>query len=268
MTQPSSSVAAIVTALGTHNPAWRPDVGIPHGAGWIRGTSFRRATAGPFHDLLLRIGTRVGTSDRRTIAALFALRFGWMSIVAIAAYLRHDAVLDVTLDNISIKFKESTFFERLALHEPRGTLGASGPALIACLRQGLVDQATPVVDALHAWSGFTPRGTWGMLTSSWASHVTSHFGETGDQKEALPVLADLFAGDDIVARMRPKFHLVTYGDVTQVYQRRASCCRYYLVPRGELCASCPLVSQEERVRRNLAFMKSQIDPAHVKGHHA
>ena len=32
--------------------------------------------------------------------------------------------------------------------------------------------------------------------------------------------------------------------------RRASCCRIYLLPRMELCASCPLVSQEERLARN------------------
>ena len=259
---------AIFNALGEHNPAWRADIGTPQDPGWISGTSFRSATEGPPHDLLLRIGTRVGTSDRRTIAALFALRYGWTSVLAVAAYLRHDAVPDVSLENISIKFKENTFFERLAFHVPRGATSASDPrSLLGCLRRRLVEQAQPVVEALHDWSGFAPRGTWGMLTSSWAAHFTSHFGEMGDQREALPVLSDFFAGDDIVAAMRPRFHLVTYGEVTQVYQRRASCCRYYLVPRGDLCASCPLVSHEERVQRNRAWMKSQMDATVGKGHH-
>lgn len=277
-----SPFVAIFKALGEHNPAWRADIGPPQDPGWISGTSLRRATEGPPHELLLRIGTRVGTSDRRTIAALFALRYGWTSVLAVAAYLRHDAVPDVSLENISLKFKENTFFERLALHVPRGAMKASDPAsphpsvealpsdprsLLGCLRRRLVEQAQPVVEALHDWSGFAPRGTWGMLTSSWAAHFTAHFGEAGEQSEALPILSDFFAGDDLVAAMQPRFHLVTYGEVTQVYQRRASCCRYYLVPRGDLCASCPLVSHEERVQRNRAWMKSQMDATVGKGHH-
>ena len=42
------------------------------------------------------------------------------------------------------------------------------------------------------------------------------------------------------------------------YQRRASCCRYYLLPQGSLCASCPLVSDEERLAKNLDWMREQL----------
>jgi hypothetical protein len=54
-------------------------------------------------------------------------------------------------------------------------------------------------------------------------------------------------------------HEVTYLGATHVYQRRASCCRIYLLPGQELCASCPLVSQGERVERNRAWMKVQLE---------
>ncbi len=62
-------------------------------------------------------------------------------------------------------------------------------------------------------------------------------------------------------------HEVTYLDATHLYQRRASCCRIYLLPRMELCASCPLVSQEERLARR-AWMKTQLERQRKERGHA
>src|SRR4029079_18495921 len=72
--------------------------------------------------LLERIGQRFRTRDRKTIAASFALRFGWASVMAIGPYLQYRCVPDVGLENVSFKFKESAFFERMAIHAPRGTV--------------------------------------------------------------------------------------------------------------------------------------------------
>jgi hypothetical protein len=268
-----SPVAAIYDALRATNASWSVDIGTPSGPGWITGTELRDASSGPFHALLVRIGERQQSADKMTIAASFALRYGWASAMAIAPCLKYGCVPDVSLDNISLKFKESTFFERTAIHEPRGTMVASDPAarhstitgvadqaaLLRALRVALADQATPVVEALHGWSCFARRGTWGMLTSSWAAHITSLHGDSRDQRPALPILRDFFAGDDIVSIMRPRVHEVTCLGATHLYQRRASCCRIYLLPGNELCASCPLVAQDERVARNRAWMKTQIE---------
>ena len=177
---------------------------------------------------------------------------------------------DVGLDNVSFKFKESTFFERTAIYCPRGVVvdgdaRAQHPSiatvsdaaeLLCTLRRALVAQSEPVVDALYEWSGFARRGTWGMLTSSWAAQFTGLCENPDDQRGVQPVIEDLFDGPDVVAAMRPRLHAVTYGAATHLYQRRASCCRCYLLPQGELCASCPLVSEEERLRRNREWMKN------------
>jgi hypothetical protein len=267
-----SPIAAIYDALRARNASWSVDIGRPSGPGWIAGSDLRNALAGPFNELLLRIGNRQGSTDRKTIAASFALRYGWASAMAIAPYLEHSCVPDISLENISLKFKESTFFERTAIHEPRGVMTIADPAashpavttvadrheLLRALRSALVSQAMPVVEALHEWSGFARRGTWGMLTSSWAAHITSLHGDSRDQRPALPILRAFFAGDDVVAIMQPRMHEVTCLGATHLYQRRASCCRIYLLPHHELCASCPLVSHEERVDRNLAWMKTQL----------
>ncbi len=265
-------IVEIYAALRAFNASWSVEVGRPSGNGWIAGAELRVASTGRFNDLLRSIGESAGTADRRTIAASFALRYGWSSAMAIAPLLKHSCVPDVSLDNISLKFHETGFFERTAIHEARGVMVAADPRashptittvadpyqLLRSLRSALMTQAIPVVDALYEWSGFARIGTWGMLTSSWAAHVTNLVGEGRDQRPALPLLEAFFAGDDLVAKMQPKLHALTYRGVTHLYQRRASCCRIYLLPQMELCASCPLVSHEERFARNLEWMKTLL----------
>lgn len=272
----NSPIVRVFDALRSLNASWAVTIGRPEPrAGWIVGAELSDATAGPLNEFLVKMGTRLKTTDRRTIAALYAMRFGWASAMAIAPYLKYNCVPDISLDNVSLKFKESTFFERTAIHEPRGVVvegdaGSDDPgvrtvrdrgALLECLRDQLKTQADPVVETLHDWSGFARLGTWGMLTSSWAAHLITLPANGPDQTSVLPLLRHFFNGDDVVARMQPRVHTVSYRDATHVYQRRASCCRFYLVPEGELCASCPLVPHEERLARNAAWMKRQLDRA-------
>jgi len=276
-----SPLVGIYDALRTLNASWHVEIGTPAGLGWIAGVDLRDAERGPFNDLLTRIGERANTTDRRTIAASFALRIGWASAMAIAPYLRFQCIPDIALENVSFKFRESTFFERTALHDPRGHViagdarathaaiatVADADVLLRTLRTALVSQSAPVVDALYRWSGFAPKGTWGMLTSSWAAQFTGLCDTPSDQRAMLPTIEAFFTGDDEAAAMQPRMHPVTYGSVTHLYQRRASCCRYYLLPQGDLCASCPLVSHDDRLARNLQWMQTQIErQARSQGH--
>ncbi len=274
MNEPTTSpVADIYNALRAFEANWHVEIGRPVGVGWIAGNDLRDAQSGPFHELLLRIGERAQTTDRRTVAGSFALRYGWASAILIAPYLRYHCVPDISLDNVSFKFKRSTFFERTALYEARGTVVASDAraghhslstvpddeALLRELRSALMTQAKPVVEALHEWSGFARNGIWGMLTSSWAAQFTALCENRTDQRAMLPVIESLFVGNDAVAKMRPRMREVPCGEAVPLYQRRASCCRWYLLPQGELCTSCPLVSDAERVHFDLAWMKKQLE---------
>ena len=267
-----SPLLAIYDDLRAFRPKWHVEMGTPHGTGWIAGTDFLSATTGPFHELLSRIGERARTSDRKTIAAAFALRYGWSAGVAIAPYLTHQCVPNIALDNVSLKFTESTLFERVSLHRPEGVMlqqegATSHPSvqllssqtdLLACLRERLVQQAAPIVEALYRWSSFSPKGMWGMITSSWGAQFIHIMGEIATQERGLPLVQQLFAGTDIVAQTQPCFYPVTYQHVMHVYHRRATCCRYYLLPQGGYCASCPLIPQEESVRRNIEWMKTLV----------
>jgi ferric iron reductase protein FhuF len=267
-----SPIEDVCQAVRASLPAWAVDLGRPRGTGWTPGTDLMRPDEGPFRALLERIGEQLHTADRRTIAASFALRYGWSSGMAIAPYLLYACVPALALDNVSFQFHDQMSCDRVAWHQLTGAMlrqdGAAphpsveyltGPEpLVARLRTSLVRQADPVVDALSAWSQFARRGVWGLITSAWGSQFVHVCGEIGAQTDALAHLRQLFAGDDVVSHMQPRFYPVTYQQVTHVCHRGASCCRYYLLQPGQYCASCPLISDEERLRRHTEWMKTLV----------
>jgi len=85
-----SLVEAAIADLEKIDHKWRIEIGRPrHSHLWLSGLDFARSGEGPFLALLLRIGERLRTKRRKTIAASFALRFGWSSSAAIAPFLLH-----------------------------------------------------------------------------------------------------------------------------------------------------------------------------------
>jgi FhuF 2Fe-2S C-terminal domain len=278
-----SPIAACYEHLRTIHPNWYVEWGRRDEDGWISGEAFTNAFEGPFYELLERIGARIQTADRKIIAASFVLRFAWSAGVAVAPFLLEQCVPDVRLENVSLKFNRSNLFEKVSLHVAQGVSNAQsgvaeqltvtsnncdrGPTypvstephiqpldpnnpLLAALWTTLVEQAQPVVDALYAWSHFSKRAMWGQITSSWGSQFTTIFGQLHRHLEALDHARLFFDLPGFLMGARPTFYLVNHLQITRVYQRRASCCLYFKLPNGSYCASCPLISQDERVRRN------------------
>jgi hypothetical protein len=117
-----SPIIAMYQALRARRPKWPVEMGQPHGPGWNPGTAWLTAWEDPFQALLAQIGKRLQTADRRTIAASFALRYGWSSGVAFVPYLLYACVPTIALDNVSFKFNDHGAFERAALHQPAGVM--------------------------------------------------------------------------------------------------------------------------------------------------
>jgi ferric iron reductase protein FhuF len=251
------------------HPDWYVEFGRRCGDGWIPGDALRWPDLPPFSDLLSRIGQRLMTSDRKVIAASFALRFGWSAGAAVAPYLLKSCVPDVALDKVSFKFSTQTFFEKLSLHD-RDAIVSENPshvlnpwarpdsALAAALRRTLVTQADPVVHALHEWSRFSARAIWGQIASSWGAQFTSVLGHLGRHIEALEQARMFFDEPAFLRGMSPRFYAVTHRNRTRIYHRAASCCLYYRLPSGKYCANCPLISQAERVRRNKEWIEKTV----------
>jgi hypothetical protein len=242
-------VAEMYGRLRGVHPNWYVEFGRREGDGWIPGDAFRAPVQGLFFDLLSRIGARLKTPDRGIAAAAFALGFGRSAAAAVAPFLLHGCVPDLRLDNASFRFDERTLFERVSLHAPRAV--REGDAL-AALRDTLVEETDPVVDALHVWSGLTHKAIWGQMAASWGAQFVNVFTHLGEPIRALEPLATFFDDPRLPFRMQPEFYPVTVGEVTRIFQRRAACCFYHKIPDGQNCMSCPLISRVERLRRNEA----------------
>jgi len=252
-----SPFVAVFDRLRALDPSWDVALGEPEGPHWIRGTDLTAPDRGKLHDLLERIGARLETSNRKIIAAAFALRFGWSSAAAIGPYLVARCVPDLRLENVSFRFGASTLFERVALHKPRGAMlnpdvDAPHPdvtvvhdpsALRNHLRDALLANAGPVVEGLYLWSRFPRRAIWGQVFSSWAAPMTQILAHTGAATAdgAVQVATAFFDDPRPVFAMRPHFYTVASDGESRAYHRRASCCLYYKLPKGSLCASCPLL---------------------------
>ncbi len=275
-----SPIVRVYQELRRLHPNWYVEFGARSGDGWIPGFAFLEPSEGLFLDLLRGIGARLRSDDRKVVAASFVLRFGWASGVAIAPFLLHRCVPDVRLENVSLRFSDETFFERAALHEPRGVIvrregfahhpdleiietdpddqgqAADNTELVSRLRAILLSQAKPVIDALYVWSGFSRRGLWGQVMSSWGAQFTTIFAHLKRHTDALPCAREFFDPACFPKGMTPSFYMVEHAGLKRIYHRRSSCCLYYRVPAGSYCASCPLVSQNERVRRNKEWIES------------
>ena len=270
-TMKPTSATFVIEELGAIEPGWSVEIGRPNGKQWVSGEDLKDAGTDPFQDVLQRLGGTLGTNDRRTISASFAMRFGWSAGTAIAASVIHGWVPDIRLENISLRFGgRNTMFERLALHRAQGTFfegaeskdeskDASRDALLRVLRDTLFEQAAPVVEALRLWSHFPPRATWGMISSSWGAQCSNVFARLGDQCSGAELARALFRGNDVIAQSQPRFYPVTYNTFTRMYYRSSSCCRYYLLPDKQHCAQCPLIEEDHRVRRNVEWLRKSLE---------
>lgn len=276
MTQSSdfetSPLRSVYAHLRTIHPNWYVVEGVPDEAGWIAGRELTEPERGPLGTLLENIGARLKTQDRKVVAASFALRFGWSSGPAIGPFVVSDCVPDMSLENLAIKFSQ-TLFERVALRTGRATVlrdsqHASLPlaaavddrdALILTLRRTLIEQASPVVLALSAWSRLNKPAIWGQVLSSWGAQIAAVFAELGRHEEALATIDRFFCADEPAFSLKPRFYPIHHAGVTRVYHRRGSCCLYYRTPAESYCASCPLVEDEERYRRNRAWIEKSLE---------
>ncbi len=124
------------------------------------------------------------------------------------------------LDNLSIKFRETTLFERTALHEPDGWHAATATGMVAANGlpslsvadanelAGSTSSVAGLRDELHQQAelgrardvrlvpDFAAKGSWGMITSSWAAQFITVCERLGSQALAAPITDAFFAGDD------------------------------------------------------------------------
>lgn len=258
---------ALLQGLGDHYLAGQIHLGPTAGEGWMTGRNLADAGCDPLNRLLQTLGERAKTDDRKIIAAAFAARLGWSSVAGILPCLLAGHVPRLPPENTSLKFGAHTLFEATAIHECKWVASSSSratpPSLLPMeyasevfchLSEELHRYSRPIVDALHEWSRFSKRGIWGQIYAGWGSVIHSAVTVVSPSAAALPYIQAFFATPMDDAGMAPEFYALTYQDMTRLFHRRSSCCLFYKLPQGSLCASCPLETDDIRVTRNLDML--------------
>ena len=74
----------------------------------------------------------------------------------------------------------------------------------------------------------------------------------------MPLLDQLFTDMPLPTKSLPRFYPVTFQGHCRYYHERGSCCLYFKVSDQHYCTSCPLIDEDERLKRNQEWLEKTI----------
>lgn len=220
--------------------------------GWVDRTALLDTATGPFADLHARFVAAGFGCNRKAAAASLLLRYGWAAGFQIAAWLDRGLVLH--LDSFALKFSPSTLVEALWVQGVRIEKTHHEADGYARVLESLKAFTEPLVQSQHEWSRFSRHALWSMAVSSWAAQFASIGTRLGRRDKAVRDARRVFALDPEIARAAPEAYVVRAKNKSLVCQKRSACCLYYKGPSKHFCASCPIISKDERLARNREFV--------------
>jgi len=259
------------------------DAGGPTAEPWIGQPDLLQPESAPLAALLARFAAQGFAANRRAVAASLLLRFGWASGFAIASYLACERV--PVLSEYALQFSARTLLRKLWIRAARFHGYSSDPlagapdwagavsddeapedafsaarrgiALRRRLLESLLSFSEPLVATYHDWSGFSRHALWSMVVSSWGAQFTSVARQLGDADWGIAEARALFAQHPEITRAAPELYEVSAGEMACTCQRRAACCLFFKSPGRAFCASCPVLSEAERLERNRRWVRAQ-----------
>ena len=237
---------------------------------WIDAPSLAMPTSAPLADLMARFQSHGFAPSRRAAAASLLLRFGWAGGFAISSYLICGRVPN--LQDYGLNFAPKTMLRGLWVRRaqfscrPGDRLTAApdwresvdDETLRARLLESLIAFTEPVVESQHQWSRFSRHALWSMATSSWAAQFSSVARQLGDVERGTREAQALFAlADAEIVRSAPELYEVREDQMVCTCQKRAACCLYFKSPGRNFCASCPILTKEDRLARNRSWVRAQ-----------
>jgi hypothetical protein len=225
---------------------------------WIGRDALCSPESAPLSGLIERFTAKGFAPNKKAASASLLLRIGWAAGFQIASYLVCRRVS--YLRDYALRFGAHTGLNGLLVKDAR-VVEESADADARSLRehqlQSLIDVAEPIVATQHAWSHFSRHALWAMVTSSWAGQFAAVARQMGDSELGIREARATFALSTEIARAAPEVYDVHFEDLACTCQKRSSCCLYFKSPGRNFCASCPILPKEERLERNLAWVRSQ-----------
>jgi siderophore-iron reductase FhuF len=232
---PAASIEAAIRRAGHHNRLL--GIGL-QGSGGVPAGSWRGPDAASLAgDLVEVIGTWLGTDQRRVAASMVVLGYAARLGGPAVALLARDAILlDLSPERVTFAFTTDQGFQ-VALRPQAAGWHGPHPELLQRWHTDLVDHhLTAVIDAVRQVVPVAAGLLWGNVAS----------GLTG-------ALAALARDRAVPARRCHTIGLAlldhgplrTAGDWAldqdRVQFTRRSCCLYYRLPGGGMCADCALL---------------------------
>ena len=222
---------------------------------WIERDALCSPDAAPLNDLIARFSAKGFAPNKKAASASLLLRIGWAGGFQIASYLVCRRV--PYLSDYALRFGAHTGLNGLLVKEAHFVEEGDARPLRRHLLQSLIDVAEPIVAAQHAWSHFSRHALWALVTSSWAGQFAAVARQMGDSERGIREAKETFALASEIARAAPELYDVCSEDLACTCQKRSACCLYFKSPGRNFCASCPILAKEERLERNLAWVRSQ-----------
>jgi hypothetical protein len=238
-------------------------------SGWIDALALSGCCSAELESLQRSFKLHGLAPNKKAGSASLLLRFGWAGGFAITAYLACGRV--PVLRNYAIQFTSTMLFRGLWVGSA-GFIGKLGDPLAGqpdwirtvapnALRERLLESliafTEPVIVAQHAWSGFSRRALWAMVTSSWAEQFASVARQMGDVSRGVHEARAIFGALSELQQAAPELYEVASGGCVRTCQRRAACCLYFKSDKRYFCASCQIIPESERLERNRVWVARQ-----------
>jgi hypothetical protein len=214
------------------------------GAGWIR---LDRYLADP---TVLDAGLRLA-GTRFHVPETSATTGGWLigdiaaavAWPAAAAMLTHATVLFSRTTDVYLPVPNTARRLTGRIAAPR----SSAPTNPGTFADGMVATLRPVVEAVHARTRRGRHALWGTVTDMVAAafhRVGDHLDRSGEAHGLADTVIDgcqtLIGGAN--------WHDVVWSGGVEHTRVRNICCLWYRTPGGELCLTCPRLTDRDRVR--------------------
>ncbi|HYF66259.1 MAG TPA: ferric iron reductase [Herpetosiphonaceae bacterium] len=232
-------------------------------AGWSRAGDLLAAPGAWLDAALEQIMAQYGVPDRKSAAAFLVGSYAWyVGAAAIGCYLADRRVPSLAPDLVAVQVAGARVqvalldsgFAALPDDPAAGAPGvepaADAEALRGLLRSRIEEHMAALIEVVAAHTRLGQRAQWNLVADACAAlflHVGGHLGDT--ELACAEGLAVVKASGSPMRPSKTGYLTVTEGDRCQTFRMRGGCCLYYKTPKGENCATCPLIPQPEREAR-------------------
>ena len=188
-------------------------------------------------------------SDHATALTVAAVYAGTVTVSALLGWALDEGVVDVRPDNMALRLSEHHGFESVGLREATVV-----PGDVATLTAWVLDEhLLPLADALRTRTRAGLRQLHGGIAQGCSAAFTlaSRQGDAARFERAWAEFLDAASVD--LGALGRVVKLEEGGDEGLFYLRN-TCCLYYTSAEAELCASCCLTSEDDRIAAYRSFL--------------